>query len=346
MLKKLISSDSDFGIQLIKWHDCYGRKNLPWQLNPNPYHTWISEIMLQQTQVETVIPYFNRFLSSFPNVVSLANASIEEVLQHWAGLGYYARARNLYKTANIIKNMYAGTIPNDYDALLSLPGIGKSTAGAILALGHKRFGVILDGNVKRVLSRYFGVFHDHNCAKGTQHYWKISTFATPKHRCDTYTQAIMDLGATVCLLNNTRCYQCPFQKKCYANRHELQPLLPFKKKKTIQKKHRKTFIFDIKNGKVGLNRIVGGGIWSGLLGPTIMDNEQHMPSNLNRIEKAYKHVFSHQIWYIDVYINDDETRFKSEAWYELSCVLDLELPKPVKSILEKIVHEKSILQEA
>ena len=202
--------------QLIKWHKTSGRHNLPWQNTDDPYIIWLSEVMLQQTQVSTVLTYFNKFIKRFPNINTLANAKEERVLELWSGLGYYARARNLHKTAIRVSKNYEGKFPSSFDTLLSLPGIGRSTAGAISAFAFKKNKPILDGNVKRVFTRYFGIKEWAGKLSVEKELWEIATRNLPKtnKHIHTYTQALMDLGATICRRNHPLCNYCPLQSKC------------------------------------------------------------------------------------------------------------------------------------
>ena len=192
------SSKSVITVSLIQWHKKYGRHDLPWQREPTPYHIWVSEIMLQQTKVSTVIPYYTRFIDRFPNVQSLAEADIDEVLSYWAGLGYYARGRNLHGAAQAICDNHDSTIPSSKDKLLALPGIGRSTASAIMALAFDQRHAILDGNVKRVLTRFYAVSGWPGQSAVEKQLWKLAENLTPERNVGQYTQAIMDLGATVC----------------------------------------------------------------------------------------------------------------------------------------------------
>ena len=218
-------SPETFQKNILSWFDLHGRNNLTWQLGSTPYHTWLSEIMLQQTQVTTVIPYYNRFIESFPNIASLAKAPLDTVLQYWAGLGYYARARNLHKTAIII-NKNGDFFPEDLEGLMALPGIGRSTAGAILSIAFDKSYPILDGNVRRVLARYHAISGWTGHTKISNELWEISTRYTPKDRCADYTQAIMDLGATLCTRSKPRCEACPIQSNCIAKMEDKVKLLP------------------------------------------------------------------------------------------------------------------------
>ena len=207
---------TEFGARVLAWYDEHGRKDLPWQRNRDAYRVWVSEIMLQQTQVQTVIPYFERFVASFPDVVSLANADIDDVLQHWSGLGYYARARNLHRAAGVVRDEHGGTFPDDLDAATALPGIGRSTAGAILSLAFGQRHPILDGNVKRVLARHAAVDGWPGKTAVAKQLWALADERTPAERPADYTQAIMDLGAMLCTRSSPGCISCPVSEDCVA----------------------------------------------------------------------------------------------------------------------------------
>ena len=333
-----------FSTNLIAWYEKKGRKNLPWKTGQCAYHTWVSEIMLQQTQVETVKGYFNRFIKNHPNILHLANAPEDNVMRDWAGLGYYSRARNLHKTAITLKNQGLKNLPNNLEQLIALPGIGRSTAGAILALGFREHGVILDGNVKRVLSRFFGIFKYPYHAHGDRHFWFISELVTPKKQCAEYTQAIMDIGATVCHLKQPECYKCPIQTRCYANQNNIQHFLPQKKIRKKQTIFNKVFVFPILKNKVGLIRNEKNKIWNGLWCPLIYDvNDPSLKNIRNKpFIQQYKHIFSHQIWYIDCYVLVKDSCFHTivKKWHDFNELTNLGLPKPVKVILERIDYEK------
>ena len=202
-------NQQSFSIDLLKWWDKYGRKDMPWQQAPNAYKIWVSEVMLQQTQVTTVIPYFHRFMQRFLNVEQLARADLDEVLHHWTGLGYYSRARNLHRSAQIIVSDFNAEIPSNPATLEQLPGIGRSTAGAIAAQAYHLQVPILDGNVKRVLSRLYCVEGWTGESKTQKILWQHATALTPEKRVKDYTQAIMDLGATLCSRSKPQCEQCP-----------------------------------------------------------------------------------------------------------------------------------------
>ena len=218
----------------MPWFDHAGRKHLPWQIDPTPYRVWVSEIMLQQTQVTTVIPYYERFMQRFPGIHALAAAPVDEVLHLWTGLGYYARARNLHRAAQLIAGEHGGEFPVTIDAVQALPGVGRSTAGAILALSMSQRHPILDGNAKRVLCRYFGVEGFSGDAAIEKKLWLLADRCTPASRVAHYTQAIMDLGATVCVRTRPVCRSCPLQKECVARIEGRQALLPTPRPKKVR----------------------------------------------------------------------------------------------------------------
>lgn len=255
----------NFSNSLISWHKKYGRHDLPWQGEATPYHVWVSEIMLQQTQVGTVIPYFNRFIERFPNVQSLANADIDEVLSYWAGLGYYARGRNLHLAAKIICDDFDGVLPSDKEKLLTLPGIGRSTAGAIMALAFKQHHAILDGNVKRVLCRFYAVNGWPGELTVEKQLWQIAEDLTPEINVARYTQAIMDLGATVCTRSKPQCNICPVSEGCLARQQEVQHKYPAPKpKKTMPLRKTVFLLLENKAGEILFQRRPATGIWGGL----------------------------------------------------------------------------------
>jgi A/G-specific adenine glycosylase len=254
-----------FQSAVLAWSDREGRKHLPWQAEPTPYRVWVSEIMLQQTQVATVIPYFLRFMARFPGVRELAEAEEEAVLGHWAGLGYYARARNLRKAAQAVMRDYGGELPADLDRLAALPGIGRSTAGAILSLGSGIRAAILDGNVKRVLSRYRAVEGWPGEPQTARELWRISESLTPHARVADYNQAMMDLGATLCTRSRPDCPRCPVRGGCLAARWGLAGELPAPRpKKDLPS--RQCWMLVLRGGDGGfyLEKRPPAGIWGGL----------------------------------------------------------------------------------
>jgi A/G-specific adenine glycosylase len=266
----------DFARRLLAWFDDHGRHDLPWQRDATPYHVWLSEIMLQQTQVATVIPYYERFIAAFGDVRRLADAAEDEVLHLWSGLGYYARARNLHRTARIIVADYDGAFPADLDALQSLPGIGRSTAGAILSSALGGRAPILDGNVKRVLARFHAVEGWPGKSTVAAELWRLAELHTPKERVADYTQAIMDLGATLCSRSKPDCIRCPQQGDCTAFQLQRQTEFPGKKpKKTLPTRGTTFAIACTPALELLLERRPGSGIWGGLwCFPEFADAEQ------------------------------------------------------------------------
>ena len=255
----------EFQAAVLSWFDREGRKNLPWQADPSPYRVWVSEIMLQQTQVATVIPYFLRFTRRFPNLQALAEAPLDEVLGHWAGLGYYARARNLHKAARAVMLDHGGELPADVDSLAGLPGIGRSTAGAILSLALGIRAPILDGNVKRVLSRYAAVEGWPGDPKTARELWSLSETLTPHARVADFTQAMMDLGATLCVRGKPDCVRCPVRKGCRAFKLELTADLPSPRpKKDMPLRRCWMLVLRDDEGGFYLERRPPTGVWGGL----------------------------------------------------------------------------------
>ncbi len=254
-----------FAKALLAWYAKHGRHDLPWKKPLSVYRVWISEIMLQQTQVATVIPYFARFMKSFPDLASLANAPLDRVLQHWAGLGYYARARNLHKAANILMTDFAGKFPKDVSTLATLPGIGQSTAGAILAQAYNIRAPILDGNVKRVLCRFHGTTSWPGEKAIHENLWELAEYYTPKEHAADYTQATMDLGATCCTRSKPACERCPLQKHCVAFAQQTQALCPGKKpRRKLPTRERYMLCVQNAEGAFLLEQRPHKGIWAGL----------------------------------------------------------------------------------
>ncbi len=257
-----------FAKQLLAWHQQHGRKDLPWQQDINPYRVWVSEIMLQQTQVATVIDYYHRFMQRFPRVQDLALAPLDEVLHHWTGLGYYARARNLHKAAQKIVHEHNGEFPQTQTELECLPGIGRSTAGAIRAIAMQQAATILDGNVKRVLTRYHAVEGYPGKTAVANTLWQYAEDHTPKSQTDVYTQAIMDLGATVCVRRNPQCTSCPVSAQCQAwATHEVARFPEAKPKTTKPVRKARFFIVSLPNRSTLLEQRPLNGLWGGLWTP-------------------------------------------------------------------------------
>ena len=256
-----------FSRHLLAWFDGHGRKDLPWQRNPTPYRVWVSEIMLQQTQVQTVIPYYERFMARFPDVSSLALADLDEVLHLWTGLGYYARGRNLHRAAIQIRQS-GGVFPSTREGLEALPGVGRSTAAAVLALAFGERAAILDGNVKRVLCRFHAVEGDIRRSSTVRELWEHAESHTPERRLADYTQAIMDLGATVCARRTPKCDSCPLAGRCKALAHGRAGEFP-QRRRARAKPVRKARMYVIATpaGACLLERRSARGVWGGLWTP-------------------------------------------------------------------------------
>jgi len=279
-----------FSDRILCWFDEHGRKDLPWQQNINPYRVWISEIMLQQTQVQTVIPYYERFMGSFPDLLRLADADIDAVLQHWSGLGYYARARNLHLAAQTIRDDYAGEFPVAYDDIVALPGIGRSTAGAILALARQERHPILDGNVKRVLARHSAVDGWPGKTEVTNQLWSLAIENTPQRRVADYTQAIMDLGATLCTRSRPACHDCPLAGDCKAKLSDTVERYPGRKAKRAKPLRHTIMVMAISDDSVYLERRPPAGIWGGLWSlPEVESVDDWCRQTLSELPAATEH---------------------------------------------------------
>lgn len=349
-------SNKNFSQQLLSWFDDHGRKDLPWQRNPTPYRVWVSEIMLQQTQVSTVIDYFTRFTQRFPDVISLANANIDEVLHLWTGLGYYARARNLHRAAQIIRDEHGGEFPDQIDSVIDLPGIGRSTAGAILSLALNQRQPILDGNVKRVLSRYHGIEGWPGIPAIEKAMWQLAEQHTPMQRNAEYTQAIMDLGATLC---NRRpdCERCPVQTGCIARQQGLQTALPTPKpKKTLPLKRTVMLVLRNAAGEVLLQQRPPSGIWGGLWSfpETVANDDQTLCQwsadqlgheiSIHERWPTVRHTFSHFHLDIEPVVaelqhSSPQIREASTAqWLVPGQLAKLGLAAPVKLILQQLAQ--------
>ncbi len=339
--------------KILKWFDKYGRHDLPWQIDPTPYRVWVSEIMLQQTQVSTVIPYFKRFIKHFPNITTLANTNLDSVLHLWSGLGYYARAKNLHRTAQILQKKYQAKFPLVYQQVIELPGIGRSTAGAILAISALQRHPILDGNVKRVLSRHFAVEGEKNHPKVIEKLWALSEEITPEKRVNHYTQAIMDLGATICIRTNPKCSSCPIAKTCKALK--LQRVHDYPGRRTMPKKPIKSAILLMlvhsKSQRILLEKRPIKGIWGGLWSlPECSintdvhdwcDNTYKFSIQEHQYLKPFRHSFTH--FHLNIHPvlcklkgNKPNTPGIEFQWHSWSQIQNLGLPAPIKRILEKI----------
>jgi A/G-specific adenine glycosylase len=342
-----------FATALLEWHTQRGRHDLPWQLERTPYRVWVSEIMLQQTQVATVIPYYQRFMARFPTVDALADAAIDDVLHLWTGLGYYARARNLHRAACIIRDDFDNEFPKTFAQVASLPGIGRSTAGAILALSRAERFPILDGNVKRVLARYFGIEGSTAQKPVSDRLWQLSEACTPELRVDVYTQAIMDMGATVCTRHKPLCTYCPLSAECFANATGRQGELPTPRTAKRARRSREIFMLVARrdDGSVLLERRPETGIWGGLwclpefetvsaaalYAGQRLAGAKSQPQPLSIVQHAFTH--------FDLVITPLLTTCAGQAgildsiptlWYNARDPARIGLPAPIKTLLETL----------
>jgi len=344
--------------RLLRWFDRHGRKDLPWQHasaqgRRDAYRVWLSEVMLQQTQVATVVGYFERFVGALPTLRALADADEDSVLALWSGLGYYRRARFLHRAAQLCVAQQNGELPRDFAALSALPGIGRSTAGAILAQAHGLRFAILDGNVKRVLTRYHGIHGQPSQSAVEKQLWQHAEAHTPNARIADYTQAIMDLGATVCVRSRPRCEFCPLVRDCVAHRDDLTAQLPSRKPgKSIPTRATVMLILRDTQGRVLLERRGPQGVWSGLWSlpeATDPDAAWRIAQQHARVDDAqtltpFTHVFSHYRLAIEPLLFDGATARQRIAdnpqlrWCNADALAALGLPAPVRSLLLKIAN--------
>jgi A/G-specific adenine glycosylase len=350
-----IISASQFQKSILAWFKQHGRVHLPWQKNKTPYRVWISEIMLQQTQVTTVIPYFERFMLRFPTIQKLAEASEDEVLHLWTGLGYYSRARNLHKTAKIIKENYRGKFPDEISELEELPGIGRSTAGAIVSIAFQKPAAILDGNVKRVLTRFYAINTWPGEKKTHDLLWNIAEQYSPSKNTAAYTQAMMDLGATICIRGKPLCNQCPLKKHCHARQQGIEKLLPISKPKKNLPIKQSTLLLIQHNKTILLQKRPPTGIWGGLWSlPEMVAHvstnkiqthcKKQFKFNPKKIQlgSIFRHTFSH--FHLDILpalVTIESTPFKTmeseqQIWYNLRQSQAVGLPAPIKKLLRSL----------
>ncbi len=343
-------SPLEFGQRVLEWFDAHGRKRLPWQEHPTPYRVWVSEIMLQQTQVATAIPYYRRFLERFPDIRALADGELDDVLRLWAGLGYYARARHLHRAARILRDRHQGEMPLDIAVLQSLPGIGRSTAGAILALAVGQRQPILDGNVKRLLARFAAVEGWPGQSRVLAALWELAERYTPNERVADYTQAMMDLGALICAPRRPRCDACPLAEGCvaHARRQEMAYPMP-KPRRELPIRAIRMLLLRTVEGEVLLERRPPMGVWGGLWSfpecPSQVDVADWCRERLGlrvTVEppwNALRHSFSH--FHLDItptparVTGADGAVMEGErfVWYNTRCPDDRGVAAPVRRLL-------------
>ncbi len=350
-------ADAGFSERLIAWQKQHGRHRLPWQQTRDAYRIWLSEIMLQQTQVATVIPYYQRFLQRFPNVAALAQAPVEEVMALWAGLGYYTRARNLHRCAQAVVERHGGQFPADVELLADLPGIGLSTAAAIAAFAYGARAAILDGNVKRVFCRVFGIEGFPGQTAVERQLWLRADALLPQQDIEAYTQGLMDLGATVCTRSKPRCGDCPMQDRCVALASGRTAELPARKPPKATPEKATVMLLVLHDGEVLLEQRPPMGIWGGLLSLPEMDRlgadpvSDHLSAGVGRallpfgeaqaIEAlpAFVHAFTHYRLrvtplFVRMATRADVVAQRAYAWWPLGAAVDAGLPAPVKKLVE------------
>ncbi len=329
-----------FSEKVINWYEFHGRHDLQWRKAITPYRIWISEIMLQQTQVVTVKPYFKKFIKRYPNLKSIRDASEDEILTLWSGLGFYKRARNIFQTKEIIHSEYKGCFPKTFDDIIKLPGIGKSTAGAIMSIAHQIPTPILDGNVKRILQRYFS---DNKKIFSEKELWDLSLSVSNAANSNLYTQGIMDIGATICTPHNPECCRCPLNANCNSAFVKIEPL-------------RNKKINDLKSIKMDLNlfavdheillrKIDDQEIWRGLWSLPYI-NEYSSKVRAYKIHQI-KHRLSHRILDIEINLKKVTKKFIPKnnfqyQWVKVDDVDNIALPKPIENIIRNHGKENSL----
>lgn len=352
MAQKKQTKNRQFAERVLAWFDQNGRKDLPWHQPRTAYHVWVSEIMLQQTQVQTVIPYYQRFMQRFADIPSLAAASQDEVLAHWSGLGYYARGRNLHKAAQQIVELYDGEFPQDFESILAFPGIGRSTAGAILAQAFNQPFAILDGNVKRVLTRFAAIEGWPGDKKVENRLWDLAEDLVPIQRIADYTQAMMDLGAMVCTRTRPGCLQCPLQKDCQALQQNRVNEFPYPKPKKAKPIRQAWFLLLFnQQGELAFIQRPNQGIWGGLYCLPEFDSFDSLSMagvDLNSLVKwsGIRHSFSH--YHLDMQpVSAKQSPKVAESngdyrWFRFEKALELGLPAPIKTILKNALENNPI----
>jgi A/G-specific adenine glycosylase len=334
----------DFSSALIAWQRSYGRHDLPWQ-RTEPYLVWLSEIMLQQTQVATVIPYYLRFIAAFPTIASLAAATEEQVLAHWSGLGYYARARNLHRAAQKILSLHQGIFPSQYELILELPGIGPSTAAAICALAFHESRAIMDGNVKRILARYCGI--DGTGSAFETALWQQARAYLPKQEVAIYTQALMDFGATLCTRSSPVCHECPVQAGCIAHQSGRVAELPTRRVRSKIPERQCIFLLVQHGRDIYLHKRASNGIWGGLWCFPQFDDmatllfwcevQGIVSCSVTNFQKPFVHTFTHfKLHITPMLLKCAQKPQQLMEWMDIDQALSAAIPVPVRLLLEKV----------
>lgn len=340
----------DFAQRLIAWQKVHGRHNLPWQNTKDPYAIWVSEIMLQQTQVSAVIGYYSKFMARFPTIQTLAEAEQEVVLQYWSGLGYYSRARNLHHAAQTIMDDFNGAFPRDFETVQTLSGIGRSTAAAIVSFAFDQTQTILDGNVKRVLARHYTIEGWTGSPAVVKKLWALAESLLPEDNMIAYTQGLMDLGATVCTRSKPKCSLCPLINTCQANRNQKVHLLPTPKpKKTIPQKETTMLIIRYGN-EVLLEKRPQKGIWAGLWSLPEIDMQQIAAEvvkekyDLTAEPEEPLAVINHAFTHYKLAITPQplqisaakDTKLPNTIWMPIADAISAAIPTPVRNILQQL----------
>lgn len=340
-----------FSNRLITWQKEFGRHDLPWQNTTDPYAIWVSEIMLQQTQVNAVLGYYSLFMEKFPTIAALANASQDEVLQHWSGLGYYSRARNLHKAAQTIMGEHKGQFPHDFETIQTLTGIGRSTAAAIASFAFNQVQAILDGNVKRVLTRHFAISGWPSTPAIEKQLWLLAESLLPSTNMVAYTQGLMDLGATLCTRSKPKCGSCPLNSSCEAYKQNRVSEFPTAKpRKTIPERHITMLIF-MQGDKVMLEKRPPAGIWGGLWSfpeteftdhfKALAQDKFSMHVQETHALPTFSHIFTHFKLHITpqpllVLMPATQVNEVEYAWFSLDNAISAAIPTPIRAILQSL----------
>ena len=337
-----------FATRVVRWQRRFGRHDLPWQGTRDAYRVWLSEVMLQQTQVATAMPYYERFLARFPTVAELAGASEEEVLALWSGLGYYARGRNLLRAARLVVERHGGIFPARFEDLVELPGVGRSTAGAIAAIAGGERRAILDGNVRRVLARHGGVAGDPTSAATTKRLWELAESRLPARAAGAYAQGLMDLGAQVCTPREPACAACPVAADCVARIEDRVAELPGKRVRAVARRKRIAMLVVVSHGEVLVEKRPAKGIWGGLWSlPEVeadadpvraLKHDWGLDAASTEALAPFEHAFTHYTlevtpWLLRPGKGRALGRETAAMWLPLSDLAGAALPSPVKKLL-------------